>query len=253
MASPLKLVSPASVLDLDVVNSRLAGARPAETLRYALDTFGADGLIVTTSFGAESALMLHLVSQHLPKVPVVFLDTGYLFPETYRFAEELTKRFDLDLRVYSPKLTAARQEALYGKLWEGDAIAQARYQELNKIEPMQRALAELKPRAWISGVRAQQTAVRAALRPIEFQDDLYKVHPVLGFDYEAVYSYLRKHDLPYHPLWKSGYRSIGDWHSTFPTLEGEDPRAGRNLGAHKECGLHLSRNARDGSLKSSGL
>jgi phosphoadenosine phosphosulfate reductase len=255
MAASLTLVSGdfSPRVDLETVNAQLLAAPAERVLGWARQTFGPDELLVTTSFGAESAVMLHLVSRHLPKVPVVFIDTGYLFPETYRFAEELTKRFDLDLRVYSPQLTAARQEALHGKLWEGNAFAQARYQELNKIEPMQRALRELRPRAWLSGVRSQQTAFRAGLHPVELQDEVYKVHPILGWDYERVHRYLRKNDLPYHPLYQKGYRSIGDWHSTFPTLEGEDPRAGRNLGEHRECGLHLSRGARDNSLKSSGL
>jgi phosphoadenosine phosphosulfate reductase len=253
MASLSLVPSVPSALDLDAVNAQLESARPERVLSWAAGTFGPERLLVTTSFGAESALMLHLVSKHLPRVPVVFIDTGYLFPETYRFAEELTKRFDLNLRVYSPVMTAARQEALHGKLWEGDHFARERYQQVNKIEPMQRALDELQPLAWISGIRAQQTSFRANQRPVEFQDGLHKVHPVLGWSYETVHGYLRRNDLPYHPLYKNGYRSIGDWHSTFPTLDGEDPRAGRNLGEQRECGLHLPRLGNDDSLKSSAL
>lgn len=252
--SPLKLVPSLPLdLDLDAVDAQLNTAPPERVLAWAAQTFGPERLIVTTSFGAESALMLHLVSKHLPQVPVVFVDTGHLFPETYRFADELTQRFGLDVRVYAPSMSAARQEALYGRLWEGDHFARARYQELNKLEPMERALRELEPLAWISGIRAQQTSFRATQRTVEFQDGIHKVHPVLGWDYETVHRYLRKNDLPYHPLYAKGYRSIGDWHSTFPTLEGEDPRAGRELGEQRECGLHLSRSARNVSLKSSSL
>jgi phosphoadenosine phosphosulfate reductase len=107
--------------------------------------------------------------------------------------------------------------------------------------------------AWISGVRSQQTAFRAGLRPVEFQDGVYKVHPIVGWDHARVHRHLEANDLPLHPLVEKGYRSIGDAHSTFPTLEGEDPRAGRELGQHRECGIHLSRAARQDSLKSSSL
>jgi phosphoadenosine phosphosulfate reductase len=254
MAQALKVVPapPEPLLDVDAVNGELGEASPEAVLEWAHRTFG-DDLILTSSFGAESALMLHLASRVIPRVRVVFLDTGYLFPETYQFAEELRERFQLDLRVYSPLVSAARQEALYGKLWEGDQAALDRYQQINKVEPMDRALRELQPLAWIAGLRGKQTAFRAGLRRVELQDGVYKVHPILGFDEEAVYHYMRANDLPYHPLFRRGYRSIGDVHSTVPTREGEDPRAGRRLGVHSECGIHLPRAPRDESLKSSSL
>jgi phosphoadenosine phosphosulfate reductase len=254
MSQALKLVTPPArpLLDLDAVNAELREASPEAVLDWAHHTFG-DDLILTSSFGAESALMLHLASRVIPGVRIVFLDTGYLFPETYQFAEELSERFALDLHVYSPAISAARQEALYGKLWEGDQAALERYQRINKIEPMERALRELAPLAWIAGLRGKQTAFRSGLRRVELKDGIYKVHPILGFDDEDVYHYMRSNDLPYHPLYRRGYRSIGDAHSTFPTEEGEDPRAGRRLGVHSECGLHLPRAPRDASLKSSSL
>ncbi|MFO7177867.1 MAG: phosphoadenylyl-sulfate reductase [Pseudomonadota bacterium] len=248
----LKLVEPAVSDPLESINKSLEGA-PAETvLAWARDTFGGS-IIMTSSFGADSALMLHLVTRVIPDIRVVFLDTGYLFPETYRFAEELKKRFNLDLRVYSPLMTAARQEALYGRLWEGDQRSLELYQQINKVEPMDRALRELAPRAWIAGLRRSQNAYRASLRRVELQDGVHKIHPILDWDDEAVHRYMRANDLPYHPLRARGYRSIGDAHSTFPTREDEDPRKGRHLGVHSECGIHLPRWATDESLKSSGL
>lgn len=254
MAQNLRLVEPslAELIDLDAVNAELADASPEAVLGWARDTFGEE-LVLTSSFGAESALMLHLATRVMPRIPVVFLDTGYLFPETYRFAEELTERFDLNLRVYSPAISPARQEALYGKLWEGDAADIQRYHQINKIEPMDRALRELAPKAWLAGLRKQQSSFRAKLRPVELQDGIFKVHPILGWDEEKAYHYMRTNDLPYHPLYRRGYRSIGDVHSTSPTVEGEDPRSGRRLGAHNECGIHLPRAATDESRKSSGL
>jgi phosphoadenosine phosphosulfate reductase len=252
MATNLKLVESAPPeFDLPSVNKRLGDAPPEAILEWARDAFG-DRLVVTSSFGAESAVMLHLVSRVVPSAPVIFIDTGYLFPETYQFAEELKARLSLDIRVYAPKITAARQEALYGRLWEGDEKDLALYQQINKIEPMDRALRELGAKAWVAGLRGHQTSFRAGLRPIELQGDVYKVHPILGWDAEQVHRYLRVNDLPYHPLYKRGYRSIGDVHSTVPTPEGEDARAGRRLGPHLECGIHLPRPA-ESSLKSSGL
>jgi phosphoadenosine phosphosulfate reductase len=252
MASSLKLVDAPADLDLDAINARFASAAPERILEWARETFG-DRLVLTSSFGAESAVMLHLASQVIPTAPVIFLDTGYLFPETYRFAEELTQRFQLDVRVYSPKITAARQEALYGKLWEGDEEKQALYQQINKIEPMDRAIRELGAKAWVAGLRGRQNAFRSGLRPIELSGAVYKVHPILGWDQERIHRYLRSNDLPYHPLYRRGYRSIGDAHSTFPTQPGEDARAGRRLGAHSECGIHLPRENHVQSMKSSGL
>lgn len=249
----LRLVhDPRAAIDLATVNRTLEAAPAEEALRWTRDTFG-DDVILTSSFGAESALMLHLVKQWIPAVRVVFIDTGYLFPETYRFADELKQRFELDIRVFSPLLTAAHQEALYGKRYEGDRAAVEAYLQMNKVEPMNRALRELKPRAWLAGLRRHQTSFRKSLNPVEVEDGVYKVHPILNWSEEDVVHYMRAHDLPYHPLYKRGYRSIGDEHSTFPVLEGEDPRAGRNLGDHKECGIHLPRVAIAQSQKSSSL
>lgn len=241
------------VIDLEEANARLAGASAEAIVEWALETFG-ERLIMSSSFGAESALTLHLVSRVAPRIPVVFLDTGYLFPETYQFAEELTRRFALDVRVYSPAITAARLEALHGRLWEGSEEDIERYGRITKVEPMDRALRELGARAWIAGLRRGQTAFRAGLRPVELQDGVYKVHPILAWSKEQVRSYMEAHELPYHPLYAFGYRSIGDAHSTFPTTLEQDERDGRSLGSKRECGIHLPRTPEeDASLKSSGL
>lgn len=240
-------------VDVEAANAALEGASAEHIVRWARDTF-AGGLVMSSSFGAESAVMLHLVSRIVPDVPVVFLDTGYLFPETYTFAEELAERFGLNLKVFTPRMSAARQEALYGRLWEGDDDDVARYNRLNKVEPMDRALAELGATAWIAGLRGSQTQFRRGLRVLEPQGAVTKIHPILGWTKEDVQRYLVAHDLPYHPLFHYGYRSIGDWHSTTPTTLDQDERDGRQLGAKKECGIHLPRTPEaNASLKSSGL
>jgi phosphoadenosine phosphosulfate reductase len=243
----------AAPLDLDELSQRFTSVEAPALIRWAVQQFGS-GLILSTSFGAQSALMLHLVSEVAPELPVVFIDTGYLFPETYRFAEELKQRLKLNLKVYGPVMTPARQEALYGKQWEeGDDGIQA-YLQRNKVEPMQRALKELGATAWLAGLRQKQTSHRAQLRPVEQQNGRYKVHPILSWTDEEVTAYLERHDLPLHPLYEQGYRSIGDVHSTIPTTADQDPREGRILGQKRECGLHLPLTPEQGlSLRSSGL
>ena len=251
----LKLVrSEPGSIDLDEVNSRLADADAEEVVRWAAETFG-ERLVMTSSFGSHSALMLHLASRVVPKIPVIFLDTGYLFPETYQFAEALTERFGLRLEVYAPRMTAARQEALYGRLYDGDPDELARYQRINKVEPLRRALRELDAGAWLAGVRAEQTEFRAGLEKVALSDGVYKVHPILGWGRAEVEEYFDLYDLPFHPLYAWGYRSIGDTHSTVPVDPDEiDDRAGRRLGEKRECGIHLPASPEeDASLKSSGL
>jgi phosphoadenosine phosphosulfate reductase len=199
--------------------------------------------------------MLHLATRVAPRIPVIFLDTGYLFPETYQFAEALRARFDLRIEVYNPRMTAARQEALFGRLWDGDEEDLRRYHQMNKIEPMQRALRELGAKAWLAGLRSDQTEFRAGLRTVELQDGTYKVHPILSWTKDDVEAYMEEHDLPLHPLYVWGYKSIGDVHSTVPVEPDEDDRAGRMLGEKRECGIHLfgSREEEEASRKSSGL
>jgi phosphoadenosine phosphosulfate reductase len=209
-------------------------------------------LATSSSFGAQSAVMLHLVSVNAPGTPVILVDTGYLFPETYRFARDLTERFDLTLHVVTPRLTAAHQEALYGNLWEQGDEGVAQYLRINKVEPMQRALRDLGADGWMAGLRARQTEHRAALRRIDSQDGRVKVHPILHWTQDDIDAYIDRHDLPLHPLVKEGYRSLGDWHSTLPTLPDQDPRDGRTLGKKRECGIHLT-DEQNKSLTSSKL
>jgi phosphoadenosine phosphosulfate reductase len=238
---------------LDDINRRLEGATPEEVIRWGRERFG-DALVMSTSFGAHSAVMLHMVSRVAPETRVVFIDTGYLFPETYRFADELTRLFDIRIEVFAPAITPARQEALYGKLWEQGEEGVQRYLRINKVEPMQRALEQLDARAWLAGLRADQTDHRGSLRRVVLQDGRYKLHPILHWSIDQVEAYMKEHDLPFHPLYAEGYRSIGDWHSTLPTTDDMDPRDGRILGEKRECGIHLPLSAEENaSLKSSGL
>ncbi len=231
----------------------LAGASPEEVVRWAVETFG-DHVIVTTSFGIQAAATLHLVTRIKPDIPVVWIDTGYLPRETYLFAKELTERLSLNLHVYQSELSPARMEALYGKLWESDRVEDLNlYDRIRKVEPMQRALADLKVRAWISGIRAEQTEFRKRLRRIDRQGDIIKISPILHWTSKDVHRYLTEHGLPYHPLFEKGYVTVGDWHSSRPmTAEDAHERETRFRGKKQECGLHLTEDEAK-SLDSSGL
>jgi phosphoadenosine phosphosulfate reductase len=237
--------------DLDAVNADLADAPAGHVVRWAAEQFRGR-LAISSSFGAQSAVMLHLVGTHAPGTPVILVDTGYLFPETYRFARDLTERFDLNLYVVTPRLTAAHQEALYGRLWEQGDEGVAQYLRINKVEPMQRALRDVGADAWMAGLLARQTEHRSLLRRIDVQDGRVKIHPILHFTNRDVEAYIERYELPLHPLVSEGYRSIGDWHSTLPTLPDQDPREGRILGKKRECGIHLTA-AENDSLTSSKL
>ncbi|NJK39463.1 MAG: phosphoadenylyl-sulfate reductase [Oscillatoriales cyanobacterium RM2_1_1] len=225
---------------LSQINQNLEGAIAAEVVQWAVDFFG-KGLVLSTSFGIQSAVMLHLVTQVIPEIPVIWIDTGYLPAETYQFAEQLTQRLQLNLRVYQSPISPARMEALHGRLWEQQSIeALNQYDTIRKVEPMQRALQELRATAWLAGLRADQTNHRKTLRLVEQQSGLYKVHPILSWHSRDIYQYLTAHDLPYHPYFDLGYTTVGDWHSSRPvTADDHNERDTRFQGLKQECGLHL--------------
>ena len=252
MASPAtESRSEPARLDLQAVDAELSTRSAQDIVRWGLETFGGDGagdVLLTTSFGVQAAVMLHLVSSERPGVPVVFIDTGFHFQETYAFADALADRLPIDLRVYQPRLSPSWFVSRHGKLWERDMDA---YDRLRKVEPMDRALAELAPAATFAGLRRDQTDHRAAMRHVEYADGRYKICPILRWSTRDVFQYLKAHDLPFHPLHDQGYASVGDWHSTRPITAGEDERAGRFNGLKQECGLHLPGSAGEEASRAS--
>lgn len=220
-----------------VQSVNLEVATPKERVQWAADMFG-DELIMTTSFGTHSAVMLHLVTSVVPDIPVVFIDTGYLFPETYRFAAELTEKLNLNLKKYRAALSAAEQEALYGRLWENGAEGLKQYNLMNKVEPMDRAVQELGAKAWLAGLRRSQGETRAKRKVVESQNKMTKVYPILDLSNREMHQYIESNGLKYHPLWDLGYVSLGDWHSTSKLEVGMNESETRFGGASRECGLH---------------
>lgn len=194
--------------------------------------------VLASSFGAQAAVTLHLVTQVCPGIPVILLDTGYLFPETYRFADELTERLNLNLKVFRSEASPAWQETRFGKLWEQGLPGIERYNRMNKQEPMERALRELDAGTWLSGIRRAQAGSRAHIVPIEWRRGRYKVHPIHDWSDRDVGRYVTEHNLPHHPLWKKGYFSIGDWHTTRSLAAAGNLENLRFFGLKRECGLH---------------
>jgi phosphoadenosine phosphosulfate reductase len=220
------------------LNQWLGQRSAAERVAWALEnTAGTHAL--SSSFGAQAAVCLHLATQQQPDLPVILIDTGYLFPETYRFVDQLSERLHLNLKVYRPQIGIAWMEARLGKLWEHGVDGIERYNRMRKVEPMQRALNELGVRTWIAGLRRSQARTRANIDYLELRDGRWKLHPIADWSDREVWQYLQEHDLPYHPLWHQGYVSIGDIHTTRPLQAGMNEEDTRFFGLKRECGLHF--------------
>ncbi|MDU0353203.1 phosphoadenylyl-sulfate reductase [Paraglaciecola aquimarina] len=226
--------SPAALAE---INTSLEQKTAQQRVTWALDNLPSN-FMLSSSFGAQAAVMLHLVTQEYPDIPVVLTDTGYLFPETYQFIEQLSERLKLNLQVFRADMSPAWQEAKMGKLWEQGIEGIEQYNLLNKVEPMQAALKELAVSTWFAGLRRSQSDMREKLPVIQQLKGQAKVYPIINWSNRDVHMYLKKHDLPYHPLWEKGYVSIGDWHSTRSLEEGMNEQDTRFFGLKRECGLH---------------
>jgi phosphoadenosine phosphosulfate reductase len=243
-----------SQIDLSQVNQLLASATAEQRVQWAVEALGS-GLVMTTSFGIHSAVMLHLVTQVVPDMSVIWVDTGYLPETTYLFAEQLVERLQLNLKVYQSPFSPARMEAMHGKLWaQNDVESLNRYDQIRKVEPMQRALKELGATGWLAGLRSNQTAHRKTLEVVSRQDSIYKISPILDWSSKAIYQYLMAYDLPYHPLFDKGYVTVGDWHSSRPLMASdEDERDTRFNGLKQECGIHLPQSLEESRSLDSSL
>jgi phosphoadenosine phosphosulfate reductase len=222
---------------LTVVNRSLESLTALQRVEQAIELLPGTH-VLSSSFGAQSAVMLHLVNRVVPGIPVVLVDTGYLFPETYRFIDELTEKLGLNLKIYRPDSSAAWQESRHGKLWDKGLEGIEEYNRINKKEPMQRALKELHAATWFSGLRRVQAKSRAQISPVELKRGRFKVHPLFDWTDRDVGRYLKENGLPYHPLWDKGYLSIGDWHTTRSLSEVDSVEELRFFGLKRECGLH---------------
>jgi phosphoadenosine phosphosulfate reductase len=223
-------------LDLRELDARLRRAEPQAVIETAMELYG-DRLAVVSSFGAESAVLLHMAAQINPDVPVLFLDTGMLFGQTLDYRKRLAAEFGLtDVRDLRPLYQDLAIHDPGQDLWKSDTDACC---HIRKVLPLDRALADFD--AWITGRKRFHGGDRLRLKVVEATDGKVKFNPLANWTKAELDAYAAKHALPAHPLVEFGYPSIGCWPCTKPA-DAEDLRAGRWAGSDKsECGIHLPR------------
>jgi phosphoadenosine phosphosulfate reductase len=219
----------------DDLDRALRDAPPAEVIATALQTVGREHLAVVSSFGTESAALLKVMADVDPAIPVVFLDTGWLFEETLAYRDTLIARLGLrDVRSIKPLEQTLSREDPDRELWFSDPDACCR---IRKVEPLARALAPFK--AWINGRKRFQGGLRATIPVVEQDGVRLKFNPFANISREQIEAIYKLADLPPHPLTAMGYLSVGCMPCTSRTSPDEDARAGRWRGRAKtECGIH---------------
>ncbi|MEZ8196697.1 MULTISPECIES: phosphoadenylyl-sulfate reductase [Vibrio] len=246
LAEFIPLTKVEQTLRLGEINGELEKLTAQERIVWALENL--EGIhIVSSSFGIQAAVMLHLATQAKPDIPVVLTDTGYLFPETYRFIDELSEKLTLNLNIYRAHESPNWQEAKYGQLWDQGIDGLEKYNKLNKVEPMRRALDELEVSTWFSGLRREQSSSRANLPILSVQNGVFKFLPVIDWTNKDVHHYLQENQLSYHPLRDEGYLSVGDTHTSKRWEPGMSEEETRFFGLKRECGLHDDNSEQNGS------
>lgn len=192
-------------------NKHFAGLSAQDRVGWALEHLPGQ-YVLTSSFGIQAAVLLHLVTRYRPNIPVVFIDTGYLFPETYQFVDTLLNRLQLNVKTYSNPQSPAWQESRHGQRWQQGLAGIESYNRDNKVEPMERALRELEVGSWFAGLRRSQSSSRANVPFLSAHrgpqsvagSERWKIHPIADWTDRDVFRYLKQNDLPYHPLWEQG-------------------------------------------------
>ncbi len=217
------------------LNAELRDAAPQAILRAAIDLFG-DKVAMVSSFGSESAVLLHMAAQIKPDIPVLFLDTGMLFGQTLDYRKSLVAKLGLtDVRDLRPQFQDLAVHDPAADLWKTDTDACC---HIRKVLPLDRALNGFD--GWITGRKRFQGGDRLRLQVVEQGESQIKFNPLANWSKDQLDAYAAEHDLPPHPLVAFGYPSIGCWPCTAPVEEGGDTRAGRWAGSDKtECGIHL--------------
>lgn len=223
------------------LNAELRAASAQEILRAAISREWPGELTYVSSFGAESVVMLSLIAEVDPSLPIVFIDTGMHFPQTLDYKDEVIDRLGLTgVREITPSETERKVLDPKNMLWKTDADACC---ALRKVRPLEPALEGFG--AWITGRKRFHGGARMSLPVFEYADGRYKVNPLASWTQADVDAYLAEKNLPRHPLVSQGYPSIGCWPCTKPAADPSDPRSGRWAGQQKtECGLHVDRNER---------
>ncbi|MCB9799830.1 MAG: phosphoadenylyl-sulfate reductase [Candidatus Omnitrophica bacterium] len=224
-------------LDIEKLNRELEAMKSPEIVAWALKEFSPK-ITMTSSFGPESGVLLHMVSRVDPATPILFLETGYHFPETIEYKKQLTAFLGLTNIVDLRADEADRQQLIEKTGGTPYEVDPDRCCQLNKVEPLDAALGDYE--AWMSGIRRHQTDFRKSVRILElYEGGRYKISPLANFTSRDAWWYLKEHKIPQHPLFEKGYLSIGCWPCTRPIQAGDDERSGRWAGkSKKECGIH---------------
>jgi phosphoadenosine phosphosulfate reductase len=221
------------------LDERLRDAEPQDIIAAAVEALG-DKIALVSSFGAESAVLLHMAAQIKPDLPVLFLDTGMLFGQTLDYRQQLAHRLGLtDVRDLRPQFQDLAVHDPAADLWKTNTDACC---HIRKVLPLERALEGFD--GWITGRKRFQGGERLRLKVVEQSERQIKFNPLANWTKERIDAYAAEHDLPAHPLVAFGYPSIGCWPCTSPVEDGGDTRAGRWAGQDKtECGIHVERGA----------
>lgn len=226
-----------SEFELKQLSRRFEAGSVEEVLEWAVTRFS-PRIAMTSSFGAEGIVLIDHLAQIAPQTPIIYLETGFQFPETDQLKERLRARYDLNLIEHRAALTVEEQTAVYGdRLYARDPDLCCR---LRKVEPLRQALIGLD--AWIAALRRDQSPTRAAIGVVEWnaKHGLVKINPLATWTRQKVWDYIVRHDLPYNPLYDEGYLSIGCQPCTRRVEAGAHERSGRWDGQVKlECGIHL--------------
>ncbi len=227
--------------DFKTLSDSFEAKSPQDVLGYAIETYHPK-IVLACSFGAEDVVLVDMVHRINPSVPMFYLDTDFLFPETYATRDRVIEQYGLKptqvLQVKS-LLAPQKQAASYGDaLWTSNPDQCC---QLRKVEPLTRVLQGYD--AWITGIRRDQAPSRADAGLVEWDQKfrLVKVNPLARWSWADVWTYIKIYEVPYNPLHDQNYPSIGCTHCTKPVMPGQDPRSGRWQGSAKtECGLHKS-------------
>ena len=222
---------------LELLNERYAETGPLSIISAITEEEFAPGRVaLVSSFGTESAVLLHMISRIRPDLPILFLDTGKLFGETKRYRDQLVKLLGLsDVRSVTPDPERIKAADGKGVSWSQNPNLCC---EIRKVEPLARAVAPFD--AWFTGRKAFQASTRARLPVLELAEGKFKINPIVGWTKDDIDAYFERYALPRHPLEADGYLSIGCMPCTSRVAPGEDARAGRWRGIDKvECGIHM--------------
>lgn len=232
-------------LEIGEIAIDLDASEPDEVLEWAFETFGDDEIAVVTALQSEGMVMLDMAVKLRPDIRVLTVDTLRLPPETYDYIDQVREHYPtMRFEVIKPDLDqVAAMEDQHGRdLFKESVPLRLTCCSVRKVQPLVGALRGLD--GWVTGLRREQWASRAAIRKVELDHDhdgIVKLNPLADWSKDEVWDYLREHEVPIHPLYSQGYTSIGCGPCTRPITEGEDDRAGRwwwETGAPKECGIH---------------